>query len=220
MKQRQIENGCCEKWSNVFRRRATPLRWGLATRWNITRSLQTDIPLAPQTRRYISRPNSLLSIRHPPRNYKSIKLWYILIVFLLPQNSLSSSSLFSTFILFISITIINIYFTALFFKLLSFPPPSVSSHSIIISIIITFVIKNINLHNQNLILPFVLLIPVQSLSPTTILSHSALHPFSFPQYKLPSKVKAAGFSSSQTSLQLKTSQKSPEGCHFNKNDTF
>jgi hypothetical protein len=46
----------------------------------------------------------------PPQNYKSINLWYILIAFLLPQNSLSSSSLFSTFILFISIIIINIYY--------------------------------------------------------------------------------------------------------------
>ena len=45
----------------------------------------------------------------PPPNYKSIKLWYILILFSPPSNSLSSSSLFSTFTLFISITIINIY---------------------------------------------------------------------------------------------------------------
>jgi hypothetical protein len=44
--------------------------------------------------------------------------------------------------------------------------------------------------------------------------------FFFTQYKLLSKVKAAGFSSTQMSLHGKTSQKSTEGCHFNKNDTF
>jgi len=73
MKQRQIEDRCFEKWVNVFRRRATLPRWGLASRWNITRSLRTDTPLAPQTRWYISRPNRLLSIRHPfPRQITNL----------------------------------------------------------------------------------------------------------------------------------------------------
>ena len=185
MKQRQTEDRCSEKWRNVFSRRATLPRWGLASRWYIARSLRTDIPLAPQTRRYISRPNRLISIRHPPPpppNYKSIKLWYIVIVFLLPQilyhrlrySAPSFSSFPSPF---------------LFYRLIFHPfiifPLSVSSHSFIISIIITSVITNINLHNQNLILLFVLLITVQSLPPTTILSYSALHPFSSPSTSYP-----------------------------------
>lgn len=118
----------------------------------------------------------------PPPNYKSIKLWYILIVFLLPHilyhRLRYSAPSFSSFPSPLSTFIFS--FVVLFFTLPAFPPPSVSSHSIIISIIITSVITNINLHNQNLILLCVLLITLQSLSPTTILSHSALHPFSSP----------------------------------------
>ena len=190
MKQRQIEDRFFRKVRQCIQRACSTFAMG--RRHQVTHGqIFSDRHTTCFTDKAIhlaAKSPALNSTPPPSPNYKSIKTLAHPDSFSPSSNSSSSSSLFCTFI--------SLHFHHLC-KYLFFLSPSYYSpfprflpllflftpFSSVLSSLLTSQV--FGLHNHNPILLFFLFITVQSLPHTTILSHSALLPFSSPSTSCP-----------------------------------